>query len=245
MSELERQLALLRDEVAWPPIPDLARAVAARIATEPRPAPPPRWSLRPLRPATAALVALVAALIVAVTLAAAPGVRARIERWLGIGAVRVERVQRLPAVAPGPDLGLGTRTTLAAARRTARVRVPAVGAMGAPEAVYVDRAGGGAALVYRARPGLPAATQGIGALLQVLPGGDIQLVKKLLGAGTAVAGIDVDGAFGVFISGEPHVVTPPNRLAGNTLLWVRGDTTYRLETALGRDAALRLARTVL
>jgi hypothetical protein len=48
----------------------------------------------------------------------------------------------------------------------------------------------------------------------------------------------------VFLSGEPHVVTPPNRLAGNTLLWVRGDTTYRLETALGRDAALRLARSV-
>jgi hypothetical protein len=54
----------------------------------------------------------------------------------------------------------------------------------------------------------------------------------------------VNGAIGVFIAGEPHVVIPPNRLAGNTLLWVRGDTTYRLETALGRRAALRLARSV-
>jgi hypothetical protein len=246
MSELERRLALLRDEVAWPPTPDLASAVAARIADEParrERAPRGRWPA--LRPATVALAALVAALIVAVTLAAAPGVRARIADWLGIGAVRVERVERLPDVGPGRDLGLGTRTTLAAARRSAGVPVPTIAALGAPDAVYVDRsATGGASLVYRARAGLPAATRGIGALLTILPGGDVAIVKKLLGAGTSVTGVDVDGAFGVFIAGEPHLVTPPNRLAGNTLLWVRGDSTYRLETALGRAAALRLARSV-
>jgi len=56
--------------------------------------------------------------------------------------------------------------------------------------------------------------------------------------------VDVDGGFGVFVSGDAHLVVPPNRLAGNTLLWVRGETTYRLETALGRDGALRLARSV-
>jgi hypothetical protein len=244
MSELERRLARLGDEVAWPPTPDLARAVAARVAAEPR-RERARGPWPALRPATVALAALVAALVVAVTLAAAPGVRARIADWLGIGAVRVERVERLPDVGPGRDLGLGTRTTLASARRGARVPVPTIAALGAPDAVYVDRAGaGGAALVYRARRGLPAATRGIGALLTILPGGDVAIVKKLLGAGTSVTSVDVDGAFGVFIAGEPHVVTPPGRLAGNTLLWVRGDTTYRLETALGRAAALRLARSV-
>jgi hypothetical protein len=241
MSDLEQRLALLRDDVTWPPTPDLAGVVAARIGSEPQPAAPSRWSLRP---ATVALAALVVALVVAVTLAAAPGVRARIEHWLGIGAVRVERVERLPATGPGRDLGLGTRTTLAAARRAARVPVPTVAALGAPDAVYVERVSGGASVLYRARPGLPAASSGVGALLTMLPGGDIGLVKKYLAGGTDVEGVDVDGALGVFISGAPHVVTPPNRLAGNTLLWVRGDTTYRLETALGRDAALRLARGV-
>ena len=34
------------------------------------------------------------------------------------------------------------------------------------------------------------------------------------------------------------------RLAGNTLVWVHDAVTYRLETRLGREAALRLARTV-
>jgi hypothetical protein len=59
-----------------------------------------------------------------------------------------------------------------------------------------------------------------------------------------VTGVDVNGAVGVFVAGEPHLVVPPNRLAGNTVLWVRGDATYRLETALGRAGALRLARSV-
>jgi hypothetical protein len=252
MTDLERQLALLRDEAAWPRTPDIAGAVAARIAAEPPPRrtvpfPPVRGLSRGLGGSRAAAVAVavaVAVLAVAVTLAAAPGVRARIADWLGIGAVRIERVDRLPDTGPAADLGLGRRTTLAGARRAAPVPVPVLGALGAPDAVYVDTAGGSASVVYLARPGLPPATRRIGALLTIFPGGDVGVVKKLLGAATSVTGVDVDGALGVFISGDRHVVVPPNRLAGNTLLWVRGDATYRLETALGRDAALRLARSV-
>jgi hypothetical protein len=249
MTELEQQLARLRDEVAWPPTPDLAGAVAGRIAVEPArrrpwpwPAPP---AFAPRRPVAAALAALAALLVIAATLAAAPGVRARIADWLGIGAVRIERVDRLPDVGPAAGLGLGERTTLAGARRAARVPVPTIRVLGAPDAVYVDRSPArSASIVYLARPGLPAATNGIGALLTMLPDGDVGLVKKLLGVGTTVTGIDVDGAPGVFISGDEHLVEPPNRLAGNTLLWVRGGTTYRLETKLGREAALSLARSV-
>ena len=258
MTELEHQLARLRDEVAWPPTPDLATAVASRIAAEPaRPGPRPwrDWPAALPRPralgtsrrAAVALAAAVALVVIAATLVAAPGVRARIEHWLGIGAVRIERVDRLPDTSPSAGLGLGTRTTLAEARRTAAVPVPTIGALGAPDAVYVDRrprGPGSASIVYLARPGLPPATRRIGALLTMLPDGDPLIVKKLFGAGTNVQGVDVDGAIGVFISGDAHIVGPPDRLAGNTLLWVRGDTTYRLETALGRDAALRLARSV-
>jgi len=259
VTDLEQQLALLRDEIAWPPTPDLAGAVAARIATEPdragrakqRPwtsvAPRVRDRLGGPRARAAAIAALVVVAVLAATLAAAPGVRARIADWLGIGAVRIERVDRLPDASPSAGLGLGTRTTLPAARRTAGVPVPTITALGPPDAVYVDRrvpGGAGASLVYLARPGLPSATRGVGALLTMLPGGDPLIVKKLLGAGTSVQSVDVDGGFGVFVSGDAHLVVPPNRLAGNTLLWVRGETTYRLETALGRDGALRLARSV-
>ena len=246
MSALERELVLLRDEVAWPPTPDLAGAVAARLASEPPRRARPRPALPLLRPATVALVALAVVAVLAATLAASPGVRARIADWLGIGAVRIERVERLPDVGPAADLGLGRRTTLAGARRAARVPVPTVAVLGAPDAVYVDTAtiDRAVSVVYLARPGLPAATKGIGALLTVIPGGDVGIVKKLLGTGTTVAPIDVNGAPGVFVSGERHVIEPPNRLAGNTLLWVSDGATYRLETALGRAGALRLARSV-
>jgi hypothetical protein len=255
VTELEQRLAAVRDDMAWPPTPDIAGAVAARIAADPRQDRARRWpALRLpgvplLRPATVAAAAAVLAVAIAVTLAASPGVRARIADWLGIGAVRVERVDRLPDVGPARDLGLGVLTTAAAARRATGLPVPSIGALGAPDAVYAERtsAGGEAAsvsVVYVTRRGLPAATRGIGALLTVLPGGDEGIVKKVAGSGTDVEFVDVAGAFGVFVSGEPHVVGPPNRLAGNTLIWVRGDATYRLETALGREAALRLARSV-
>jgi hypothetical protein len=250
VTDLEQRLAGLRGEMAWPPTPDLAGAVAARLAADPQQArrrrPPLRRPL--LRPAIVAIAAAVLALVVAGTLAAAPGVRARVADWLGIGSVRVERVQRLPDVGPGADLGLGTRASAAAARRTTGLPAPAIRALGAPDAVYAERpSGGGAAsvsVVYRARARLPAATRGIGALLTLMPGGDEGIVKKVAAGGTEVEFVDVAGAFGVFLSGEQHVVGPPNRLAGNTLIWVRDGVTYRLESALGRDAALRLARSV-
>jgi hypothetical protein len=254
VTELEQRLAGLRDDMAWPPTPDIAGAVAARIAADPAQDRRRMWpalrmpGLPLLRPATVALAAGILAVAIAATLAASPGVRARVADWLGIGAVRVERVDRLPDVGPGRDLGLGERTTAAGARRATGLPAPAIAALGAPDALYATPAGrAGAAsfsVVYRARPGLPAATRGIGALLTVLPGGDEGIVKKVAGSGTDVAFVDVDGAFGVFLSGEQHVVGPPNRLAGSTLIWVRGERTYRLETPLDRDGALRLARSV-
>ena len=64
----------------------------------------------------------------------------------------------------------------------------------------------------------------------------------------------VDGRSGYWIADWPHsvVVDPPAnkpggmtaRLAGNTLLWTVGDVTYRLESALDRDAAIALAETI-
>jgi hypothetical protein len=60
------------------------------------------------------------------------------------------------------------------------------------------------------------------------------------------------GAPGIFLSGGPHVVfyRDPGgeirdetlRLAGNTLLWERGELLLRLESALRLEDALRVAR---
>ena len=102
-------------------------------------------------------------------------------------------------------------------------------------------------LVYAARPGLPPGTAGVGALLDQLQGDAMIFVEKLVAGNVPVTRLRVNGAPGYFIGGAHSVSLPDElrpRLAGNTLVWVRDAVTYRLETKLGRAAALRLARSV-
>ena len=64
----------------------------------------------------------------------------------------------------------------------------------------------------------------------------------------------VNGASGYWISGGVHeiIYLDPNgvpisntlRLAGNVLLWQRGDVTLRIESSLSLEQALAVARTV-
>ena len=78
------------------------------------------------------------------------------------------------------------------------------------------------------------------------------ILKKLSGAGTAVEEVAVNGAGGVFLSGEPHfiflfdefgqVVDDSARLAANVLVWDEGGVAYRIEGELDRDEALEIAR---
>jgi hypothetical protein len=246
VTDLEARLAALSEEIAWPPTPDLAAPVMARVAAEPRRR---RWlrrhgRARPFRAAPPAVAAAAALLALAVALAASPAVRARLADWLGVGSVRIQRVERLPDIGPAADLGLGERTSLAAARRRTGLDVPVVRALGAPDAVYVQPGAGGAvSLVYVARPGLPPSTNGIGALLSILPGGGLAPVQKLVAGGVPITRVRIRGARGYFIGGE-HLFQPPQRLAGRTLLWARDGVTYRLEGDLPLATAARLARTV-
>jgi hypothetical protein len=245
VTDLESRLSALRDEVAWPPTPDLAAATVARIAAEPARRARPRWLRGPrLAPALSIVLAVVVA--TGVLLAASPGVRARVADWLGIGAVRVERVERLPAARPaGDDLGLGRLTTREDARRATGLPVPAVAALGPPAGVYTVNTdvGTSVSLVWPARPSLPPSADGIGALLTVLPGDALPIVRKLIDPSVRVRDVRVGDAPGLFVEGR-HVLVPPRRLAGNTLVWTAGAATYRLETELALDAALRIARTV-
>jgi hypothetical protein len=246
VTELERELLALRDEIAWPPTPDLVAAVGPRIATEPRrrmrrAGPVPR-----LAPAVAAVLAVLLAL--GVLLAASSGVRATLRDWLGIGSVRITRVERLPDLSPARRLGLGRRTTVAAANRHLGSPIATVRALGAPDAIYLgDGVPPRVSLVYVARPGLPAGTAGFGALLDELQGDELAFVEKTVAVHVPIVRVKVDGARGYFIAGRHAVMLPDAlrpRLAGNTLIWVRDAVSYRLETALGVRAALRLARSV-
>ena len=246
MTELERELIALRDEFAWPPTPDLAAAVRERITAEPRARARSWWPASRLAPALAAVLAVLIAL--GVLLAASSGVRATLRDWLGIGSVRITRVERLPDLAPARQLGLGRRATVAAANRHLGSPIATVHALGRPDAVYL---GEGqpvrVSLVYVARAGLPAGTAGVGALLDELQGEQLAFVEKMVAGRVPIVRVRVNGAPGYFIAGR-HAVMLPNelrpRLAGNTLVWARDAVSYRLETGLGLRRALALARSV-
>jgi hypothetical protein len=245
VTDLESRLAALSEEIAWPPTPDLATPVMARVAAEPRRRRRLAWAgtALPFRAAPVAAAVAAALLALAVALAASPAVRARLADWLGVGSVRIERVERLPDIGPAAELGLGERTSLAAARRRTGLDVPVVRALGTPDAVYVQPGSLAVSLVYVARAGLPPSTNGIGALLSILPAGGLAPVQKLVAAGVPITRVRIRGARGYFIGGE-HVFEPPQRLAGRTLLWARDGVTYRLEGDLPLATAVRLARSV-
>ena len=224
MADLGAELREL--PVAWPDTPDVAAAVAARIAAEadaapagrgaarrrptlPRPrAASPRRGPRPRaawRPAVAyGLAALAAAF--ALTMAASPDARSAVLEWLGLRSVRVER--REPSAPPprpgtlGSGLGLGTPVTLAEARaRHPFLRLPAAEGLGAPDALYAD--GRGVALVYGARGGYARSPEtGAALLVQELPARVGPLVMKAIGPDSRLERLRVDGAPAYFIAGS-------------------------------------------
>jgi hypothetical protein len=257
---LARALADLGRHVAFPATPDLATAVARRIVEHPR----PRLSwLEAARAATRLPLrrSLVLALIALLLL-----VGAAIGLGLGFGGLRIVPVPSLPPTSSptsgsgglGSELGLGQPSTLEAARLAVpfAVRVPTDPALGSPEAVYVGQppASGRVELVYRAKAALPpAGPGGEGLLVTQFEGRTEQiLMEKMIGPGTTLEIVTVAGGRGFWISGEPHVLLyrqPGHsdvdqeraRLVGNALIWQEGDVIYRIESALGKEDAIRIA----
>jgi hypothetical protein len=238
MTELELQLLALRDDVAWPPTPDLAAVVQERVAREPRPARRRSWLHGRLVPAVAALAIVIVAL--AAVFAASSSVRATVRDWLGIGSVRITRVQTLPDLSPARELQLGRRATVAQANAYLGSPIATVRALGAPDGIYLgDTVPARVSVVYGARPGLPPGTAGVGALLDQ--------IEKFVAGGVPITPVRINGERGYFIGGS-HTVNLPDelrpRVAGNTVVWLHDAVTYRLETKLGREAAVRLAQSV-
>jgi hypothetical protein len=250
MSELELDLRELR--VEWPETPDIAGAVADRLAAAPTPA-RRRLALRFDRPAWQLAVAATA-MIVAVVMAVPPA-RSAVLDLLGFGSVRIVREEPRPSRF-GSGLALGDAVTLEQARRRAGFPVLVPEAIGEPDAVYFSDHqvfGPRVDLVYRARPGLPSSSNtGAGLLITEFRAIASPVIEKSIGMGTRVERLTIDGDPAFFLSGREHgfayAVGPANvgfeeqRLAGNTLLVERADgVLLRLEGELDRDEAVRIA----
>jgi hypothetical protein len=264
--DLDAALADLAASLEFPPTPDLAAAVGARLADAPAPAAPARRR-RPGWPAgwrRLAAAGLAAVLLAAAVLVASPGTREAVARRLGLRGIEVRLGGPPPATAttsPGTrlDLNLGERVTLEEARRRVSFPVLVPGAAGfqRPDAVFVDRqpSGGRVDLVYRARPDLPSSPFTDAGLLVTQFRGQWtpEFLKKVVNMGM-VEQVTVGGEPGYWFSGEPHFFTyrdaagdfreEQTRLAGNTLIWQRGELTLRLEGRLSREAAVAVAESM-
>ena len=217
--DLESELRAL--DLDWPSTPapfELGPSVLPRRRR--------RWAIAAAGAAAAAVAAAFAV----------PQSRGALLRFLHLGAARVELVQTLPpAERRSLTADLGRPVPLAVARGLVPgLRLPP---LDPPPPAYAE--GEVVSFVFR--------SDGRPVLLNELPGGGSLYLKKLAAFGTSVEPVDLfDG--GLWVTGREHVVTFPNRsprLAGDVLVWLEGDTTFRLEgPGLAKADALRLARSL-
>ena len=169
-------------------------------------------------------------------------------------------VRRERSGTAGDRLKLGRRVPLRQARQRVgyRVLVPTLPELGSPDQVYWREfpPGGQISLIYRSRPGIPRAdTTGAGVLFTEFRGSvEPFYFEKVLGPDTKLEKVRVNGGRGYWIEGKPYTLVyedrtgkPLNentRLAGNTLLWEQGDLTLRIEGALSKEKAMKIAGSV-
>ena len=67
-------------------------------------------------------------------------------------------------------------------------------------------------------------------------------LHKETSQGTRVIAVSVAGHAGYWVSGSPHRVG--DRAAGNALIWADGPVTYRVESALGKTAAIEVGAAI-
>lgn len=268
--ELEAELQALGAELAYP-VADVSVAVRARLADAPsgrrrlRSASwlrtRPRWRQSGPWLWRVAVAALAVVMATGAVLAASPGAREAVADWLGLRGVEIH--YRDPSQQPPPlgaTLSFGERVGSADARRGLSFPplLPPPGVFGTPDEFYLSPfpTGGRLTVVYRARDGLPvAAPGGEGLLLTQFRGGVSDVaIRKLLDGGVRLDQVTVSGGPGYWFGGEPHQLffadadgqffEDRSRLAGNTLVWLQGDLTLRLESALSKEDSIRLAESL-
>jgi len=235
---LEQRLAALAPEIQYPPTPDLAPAVAARLSE----AAPRRRRMRPARRSLA--LALGALALLAGAAGAVPAVRDAVGDILGLDGATVERVPRLPASPGGIDLGRPVTARHAERELGARLLVAHDASLGRPDGVYL-----------RGRGRTAQATLVYGGVLLTQFRGDLnpELVGKFIGPDTGTRRVRVRGEPGFWIEG-PHsfgyrgpdgqIRVEELRPSGSALLWTQEPMLLRLEAGLSLRRALEIARDV-
>jgi hypothetical protein len=253
---LGRALASLSDHVAWPSPPDVAPEVLRMIRDRERH--PvlgrPRLSL-PSRRRTLVLV------IGGILLLAGAAIAAKLV--IDLGALTVELVPGRPTSLPGltpVGADLGRPVTLDEAADIAGFTPLVPGALGPPDRVWVDEAVTSfetsdrsirVVMAWRPTADLPRIPgTRWGAVLMEFDG-DANVATKIVYEETgSLHGALVDGRSAFWTRG-PHELDllGPDGLkrylvTGNVLLWNEAGPAARLETALGKHAAVQIAESI-
>jgi hypothetical protein len=238
--------ALSALDVEWPATPELPSAVRRGIAASPA-----TVARLPRRRRTKVLLLAAA---VAVLLAGA-AVAAKLVVDLGAVVVRVpEQPGTLPTTSPPP---FGEPVSLEEAAELLGEDVPVPAALGAPDQVWADEVVADAGtvvrvtLAWRPRPDLPAIEGArFGAVLTRFDG-DFEIASKEVYRDTGTLEPARVGSADAFWTTGPHVLELLTgegiafvRVDGNVLLWRDGPDTMRLETALPKTEAERIAESI-
>ena len=250
---------------AYPPTPDLAAGVRARLGRDQRGS-----AAGPTRRLAWAMIALMLALA---GLLAVPQVRAAIIEVLQVGGIRIFVVpptptripptstlapaaaaQPLAATTTPPPTGtplasvldLAGETTLDEAQRQTgfTIRLPAYPPdLGAPDRVFLQQLGGPVVVLVWTAPGQPDIVR-----LSLHEFGPDTHAEKF--EPKVVQETTVNGARAAWTEG-PHLLVFRSGDAGlrelvhgHTLIWQQGSITYRLETDQNLQEAIRIAQSV-
>lgn len=259
LENLERILYETGKDFPYPPTPDISRKVTRRAS-----APRPR-NLRRLAWAVTILILLVGVLF------AVPPVRAKILNFIQVGVVRIflgptstpspapatpsrpaSTPVSTPTQAPTPALlpsllDLAGKTTLAEARQQAAfpVRLPAYPSdLGPPDYVFLQNMVSSMVVLVWTKPEDPNQVR----LSLDEFGPDAIMAKKMMPP--VLQTTTVNGHLAYWTSG-PYLFEFQNGdygarllVEGHALVWEEGDITYRLETGLSLDEAVKIAESL-
>lgn len=256
----EVQLQRLASAFPYPPTPDLAGPVKQRLS------PPARESRLARSPRGLVWAALVVLLMTLAGLLAVPQVRAAVLEFLQIGVIRIFLTEPTPSpppptASPGAPptatpqptptplasiLGLAGQTSLAEAQAQLdfSIRLPAYPPdLGAPDEVFLQKLDGLVVVLVWFDPEESGRVRL--SLHQLGPGvfggkGGPELVQE-----TTVHGQPAYWMRGPYLfqlrNGQYEVL---RLVEGNVLVWVEAEITYRLETELPLEEAIRVAESL-
>ncbi|MBI1879869.1 MAG: hypothetical protein HYR94_16885 [Chloroflexi bacterium] len=261
----EQWEAKLRDvarRFPYPATPDLAGAVKAQLAEESK----LRSGLQPGSMSRRLVWAALIVLLILGGLLAVPQVRAALVEYLQIGAVRIFLVEPTltptppppgtPTVTPPPSptpiaslLDLAGATTLAEAQARVDFPIPLPtypADLGPPDWVFVQDMGGPIVILVWAKPDQPDQVRL--SLHLVGPGAFVGKGPPVTLQETTVNGQQAywtEGPYLLQIRRGNQVIEDIRRLIeGHVLIWTEGDITYRLETELPLEEAVKIAESL-